>query len=81
MFKPRNTYKAMLLLILLSATATARAQNISRFDIPENICLGDSVLITFGYDESHNIMYQFAEVTRGIVETVFLPDGIPCGSM
>lgn len=81
MFKPRNTYKAMLLLILLSATATARAQNISRFDIPENICLGDSVLITFGYDESHNIMYQFAEVSRGIVETVFLPDGISCGSM
>ena len=78
MSKLRNVYNALLLALFLSPSVAAEAQQISRLDIPANICLGDSIPITFGFDESHNIMYQYAEVTRNIVETVFLPDGIPC---
>ena len=81
MSSPRVTYYALLLALFLSATATAGAQQIVSLDIPQNICLGDSIPITFGIDTTDNIIFQYPEVTRGIVDTVFLPDGVPCDDM
>ncbi len=77
----RNAYYALLLALLLSASATAGAQEIVKMDVPRNICLGDSVLVTFGTRPTSNIMFQYPEVSRVVVDTVFLPDGIHCGDM
>ena len=73
--------KSLCILLLIFSATNAKAQRIAHFNIPDNICIGDTVRVTFGFDMSHDIMYQYPEITRGIVETVFLPDGIPCGNM
>jgi gliding motility-associated-like protein len=60
---------------------TLDAQSLLRFDVPTSICTGSSQTITFGYESSHNIVVGEEGSTLGHSERIFLPDGVPCGTM
>ncbi len=46
------------------------------------ICLGDTIDLTYGYDESSHIQVDTIKheqlTTLAVADTIFLPDGIPC---
>ena len=53
-------------------------QSFTRLNIPEFICFGDSVYITFGEDTTNNVGFVSQEVELGQHDTLFLPDGRDC---
>lgn len=53
-------------------------QSFTRLNIPEFICFGDSVYITFGEDTTNNVVFVSQEVELGQHDTLFLPDGRDC---
>ena len=46
-----------------------------------NICSGAQGIIDFGFTYANNVVVQYGETTLGHVDTVFLPDGDPCGEL
>ena len=72
------------LLIALTMTtlpATGRAQRIARLSVDTVACLGDTIDVTIGYNSSHNAVVQNGITSLTHTETVFLPDGVPCGDL
>ena len=61
--------------------AAQAQQGIVKVDVPDTVCYGDTVEVTFGFDESYSVMFQYEEVTLGQDDKIFLPDGEPCGDM
>ena len=60
---------------------TMDAQSLVRFDVPTSICTGSSQTVTFGYLRTHNVVIGDEGSTLGHSERIFLPDGVPCGTM
>ncbi len=53
---------------------------ITNINLP-NICSGAQEIIDFGFTYANNVVVQYGETTLGHVDTVFLPDGEPCGEL
>ena len=59
----------------------AGAQEIVNFTVPTAMCAGGSDTVTFGYRDDHSIIIHQGEATLGQSDRIFLPDGVPCGTM
>ena len=57
---------------------TVRINSIAGVHIPD-ICAGDSKIITVGHDATCNLTIVSHETILALNDTVFLPDGRPCG--
>lgn len=68
-------------LFLVCGFASRAQQGIVKVDVPDTVCYGDTVYVTFGFDESYSVMFQYEEITLGQNDKIFLPDGQPCGDM
>jgi len=58
-----------------------RSQTLVSFNVPTSMCSGSSQTVTFGYSAHHNVVIGEEGSTLGHSERIFLPDGVPCGSM
>ena len=67
--------------MLLLAGLSAEAQRITNFSVPTTMCAGDIDTVSFGYLSSHNVVIHNLVTTLGHSERIFLPDGVPCGTM
>lgn len=67
-------------MILMLTALSARAQEITRFNVPASVCAGDSAQVSFGFQETHNIVIKHGDASMGHSEEVFLPDGQSCGA-
>ncbi|MBO7490372.1 MAG: gliding motility-associated C-terminal domain-containing protein [Bacteroidales bacterium] len=56
-------------------------QGIASFYVPDTVCDYDTIVVTFGFDPTCNVMFRYDDATLGHDDTIFLPDGIPCGDM
>lgn len=56
-------------------------QTLERFSVPTSMCAGSSQTVTFGYSPFRNIVISEHHNTLGHSERIFLPDGVPCGTM
>ncbi len=57
---------------------SVKVNSISGIHIPE-ICAGDNAVITVGHDDACNVTFATHETILALNDTVFLPDGRPCG--
>ena len=67
--------------VMTVAVLSASAQKIVKMDVPRHLCVGDTFFVSFGVNSDKNIVFQYPGYTLGHTDTVFLPDGIPCGDM
>lgn len=78
-----NIYKYIRVLVAVAmlTAAPAAAQRIVAFNVPTSVCSSDTARVSFGYQSTRSIVIQQSHASMGHSETVFLPDGQPCGSM
>ena len=74
----RRTFIAWLLALLPLAGA---AQNISSINIPRNICAGNQMNISFGYNSEYNIVVDTISTFIVRSDRAFLPDGVVCNGV
>ena len=58
-----------------------QGQSIVSMTMPNTICYGDTVYVTMGESTDDNIIITYPEVSLGHADTLFLPDGVECGSL
>lgn len=68
------------LLFFIMTTNVAFCQHTLHFNIPDEICKGDSILVTIGYDSANTVVVS-SEASLGHSDCIFLPDGVPCGDL
>lgn len=68
----------LLVVFVLVCTRATVAQCDLTVNIPVSICAGDSVIVTFGFDDLHNVKVQCYSTTMGHGDLIFLPDGHDC---
>lgn len=78
MLKNRLVYILFFVLFYFNAEAQ---QGIASFYVPDTVCDYDTIVVTFGFDPTCNVMFRYDDATLGHDDTIFLPDGIPCGDM
>lgn len=64
--------------MLLSSLPTLQAQRITNFNVPTDVCAGETKLLTFGFNDTNNAVIQTHHATLGQSVLTFLPDGVPC---
>lgn len=62
----------------LLAFCRAEAQCDLTVNIPVSICAGDSAIVTFGFDDLHNVKVECHPVNLEVGGPIFLPDGHSC---
>ena len=73
--------KIAIFVLLFAAVEPCWSQHIGKLSIPRHVCAGDTVLITFGYDSTNNVVIVPAQHILGHRDRIFLPDGVSCGDM
>ena len=68
-------------LILSFVTNNVVCQEFISVNIPRHLCSGNSFNVSFGNDSSNTIVISSSRSSLGHSETIFLPDGVSCGSM
>lgn len=69
----------MLLALLAGGHGIACGQQIVSFHVPESVCAGAEARISFGEQDTHNVVIYTTRASLGHSERTFLPDGVPCG--
>ena len=59
----------------------ATGQEIRSFTVPLSLCAGDTAEVTFGFTDERTVMVSGDESSQEYSGQIFLPDGVPCGSM
>ena len=72
---------ALIVLIASLCGAEAMAQRIVSMNVDTATCLTDSVFVGIGFDADHEVVVAGGETTLSRPGRVFLPDGIPCGTL
>lgn len=68
------------LVVMLLSAPLAVAQSFTSVDVPERLCAGSSFGITFGFAPTSVVLVEASVARLNHAETVFLPDGVPCGT-
>ena len=71
----------LLITLLMAMPAMIQGQRIVGLNIPTSVCAGDTIPVTFGYNDTNNVILEMPQATLARSERIFLPDGKPCGTM
>ncbi len=68
------------LVVMLLCRPAAMAQTFTGVGVPARLCAGSHFDLTFGFDPASTVVFEASRAHLGHADTVFLPDGVPCGS-
>lgn len=71
----------LIFIFQLSIFNSVQGQTVVGFNVPTSMCEGTSQTVSFGFSPLRNIVIQEIRTTLGHSERIFLPDGVPCGTM
>lgn len=66
---------------LIGFPQKVQGQTVVGFNVPTSMCEGSSQTVTFGFSSLRNIVIEEIRTSLGHSERIFLPDGVPCGTM
>lgn len=67
--------------IVFSFFNWVQGQRLVSFSVPREMCAGSRRTVTFGYMTTHDVVVGHEGTTLGHSERIFLPDGVPCGTL
>ena len=67
--------------IVFSFLNWVQGQRLVSFSVPREMCAGSRRTVTFGYMTTHDVVVGHEGTTLGHSERIFLPDGVPCGTL
>lgn len=80
--KRGNNIKTYIIGLIISLIPIfSYGQRIVSVNVDTVACLGDSVFVGIGYDSAHEVVVEDLVTAISHPGRVFLPDGIPCGSL
>ena len=75
-----NRLIATMMTLILTPLA-GFSQSFTSINFPTDICAGTDTMVSFGYNSSFNIVVDTGHATLGHSDRIFLPDGMPCGTL
>ncbi len=73
--------RLIIMMLLALACGPSWGQSIVSFSVPTSMCVGTQEMVTFGYQDTHNVVIDYEQATLGHSDRIFLPDGVPCGTL
>ncbi|MCR4827970.1 MAG: gliding motility-associated C-terminal domain-containing protein [Bacteroidales bacterium] len=76
-----NNWKSAAMALCLLLTLKLSAQEIVGLNLYPHACAGRSFVVTFGHSDTNTVQISLPEASLGHADTIFLPDGVSCGTM